>query len=175
MEFHKDSIDFEKTLHDYLKKHVPFNSSTRKYDFKSVSGKRFGLPLVRMAKAVITDPVGAESITGIQRCFEYEISEIKWYDHIWFIPFPWGSHWPLQSPRDRELIAQISDSLFLNIVANQVQLNEHHTGLADIIFRDLVFGLELVLDWIDRGIEVDPKKNELIAVIDIDHVKSFIR
>lgn len=164
-DFNPNSIDFVKTYENFKTRYKP----------RAVCRKSFGAPLVRMADSVVTTNIDRGSIKGVRKCLEYEIGRLRWRDTIWGIPlFENRLFFDRYSESNREAINLLADSLILTIMAYRVQLNETHTGLARIIFNEVILGFEGVCDWVHRGVKIAPRDNDVIATIDITHLMQFI-
>lgn len=163
MDFHRESIDFLKTYEKVKAEHNP----------KPVCRKSFGAPIVRMADSIITTYFDLESVKGVKACLKYEILHIEWRNSIWVIPLDrtvlfFGTY------PDSETASLLADSLILTILAYRVQLDEKHSGLAHIVFADIVRGFELICYWAYQGVALEPSKNGYIETFDVEYLKKFI-
>jgi len=165
MKFNSQSIDFFKTYENFYKK----------YGARTVCRRNFGAPIVRMANAVITSRFDRKSVKGVKKCLEYEIEHISWRGYIWIIPLnKYKLFFGLKSDSDREVISLLADSLILTIISYRTALDDHPSGLSNIVFKEIINGFELVCYWYLNGVKIDQENDEFIEVFDVSHIKTFI-
>ena len=165
--FHKGAIDLYATHSRFYEK----------FNRVGVSRKRFGQPVVNLARDVLGGRFGLEAgeVEGVRNCFTHLVRRLRRRNYLWivplneeqlFVPFPFGG----LSELDRDNLTLLVDSLMLTVTDYRQELQEHHTGLAPEVFAHVLLGFELVCYWAHRYIPLTPEKNDLIVTLDVPNV-----
>src|SRR4029450_7837270 len=149
--FHDRTFDLLRTylrFHEKYKRHVIYRH-------------HFGLPLVPLAVRAAGGEFGlcADEVNGIQTCLRHLVEGLSWRRYLWRMPlFKSG---PVLDP------PLIADSLLLTVGKYHKDLHDRASGLASIVFSEILAGFELACEWAVEAVPLDPLKNELFVPIDV--------
>ena len=174
-EFNDESIDLAEVC---LKVHIripDFTGKTKFQEFKELISRiiifRYDCYKVFFrARAVIIDnKIKRDSfaLIGLKQYLHKEVSSLRKKLYFFGIPI-YSSRFIFDFPTatDKELITLVVDSLVLSIIKKRRGLDQGYAnGGRYGIEGEIIEGFELVCDWVDRGLPINPANNEYIEII----------
>lgn len=147
-----------------------------KYKGYRLSRDKFGLQVIKAAhEAIGKYGLPARDLAGIKRMLIAMTGNLMKRHYLWIVPLatkpvfargPFGALW------ESENVEVLVDSLLATIIKYQKSLWEFETNLAQILLYEITCGFECHCDWISRGIPIEPEKNDLIRLVNVDEINS---
>jgi hypothetical protein len=104
-------------------------------------GRSFASHIALMADMVIRRYMPAQELEGVRACLRQQLRILRWKSYSWFIPM--GSERFTNTAFDVEGFSYVlPNSLVATTLLYRGALDESGTGLARLVFADLVNGLE---------------------------------
>lgn len=166
--FSKDSIDLVRTYKNFRAKY-PLKPGRKR---GSACGYCFGADVIRMAEAVIGKHFCSDELMGVKSCIAYQIRQVE---GIRYVPFIKSKSKMFGYFGGTSPVSLLTDSVILTTIAYRMELSETSTGLAHIVFNEMILGFEWVCWWKEHGVRINPAENELIETFDLEKVTGYIR
>lgn len=138
---------------------------------QSAAGRPFAVKIALMADDVIRRYMREDELLGIRTCLRYQLRSLSWRSYAWFIPlskysFSYGTF----ELEGRTYI--LPNSLVASVLKYREALSERGTGLGQIIFSDLVAGLEWAC-WKSQ-FESKIETSRDIKLISAEEINSYV-
>ena len=147
-----------------------------RYKKAGLSRDKFGLPIVKAAhEAIGRHGMAAQELVGIKRTLLALTENLKKRDYIWAFPLfskPVFSRGPFGALHESEEIELLVESLIATVLKYRSSLWEFDTNLAQILLYELTCGFERHCDWINRGVPIEAKMNELTTLVDVEPINT---
>jgi hypothetical protein len=115
---------------------------------QTAAGKSFATKIVLLADDVVRRYMREDELLGIRACLRHQLRSLTWRTYAWFIPL--GKYSFADGAFELEGRTYIlPNSLIASVLKYREALSERETGLGQIIFAELVSGLEWAC-WISQ-------------------------